>query len=62
MAKGLTPYEAYKRVAKMAAANNMSVSAWAEAHGVGKGTVSHWRQKRPKTVLVSTLERLGIHI
>lgn len=62
MSKRLTPFEAYKMVEKIALDNGMTVSAWAEKKGVTKGTLSHWKKKRPKTVLLSTLEKLGVTI
>lgn len=60
--KILTPKQAYKLVKEIADKNNMSLSAWAEACGVRKSTVSHWRCRPQKTVLLSTLEKLGVRI
>lgn len=58
--KTLTPKQAYKLVKEIADRNNMSVSFWAESRGVRKSTVSHWRCRKQKTVLLSTLEKLGV--
>lgn len=62
MKKILSPKEAYRMVQKIAEKHKMSVSSWAEKCGVRKSTVSHWRCRKQKTVLLSTLERLGIKI
>lgn len=62
MKNGLTPLQAYRKVEKIALKNNMSISAWAEKRGVRKSTVSHWKCKPQRTVLVSTLERLGVSL
>lgn len=60
MIKKLTPKQAYRLVESIANKNKVSVSKWAEDHGVRKSTVSHWKCRSQKTVLLSTLERLGI--
>lgn len=62
MKKTLTPKQAYALVKKVAEKHKMTVSAWAEHCDVRKSTVSHWKCRGQKSVLVSTLERLGIKI
>jgi len=64
MSKNLSPKKAYKLVEQVAQKNNMSISAWAEKCGVSKSTVSHWLRKpnNRTSVMVSTLERLGVTI
>lgn len=62
MKKSLTPKQAYRLLKQVADRNKMTVSGWAEKCGVKKGTVSHWKCRSPRTVLVSTLERLGIEM